>query len=348
MKKSKFLNLFNILLLTQFTFSYAVFGTNFVHDLEETPFGFYQKICRSNQIGGVSKEEELPKSYALPGNITPIKNQDPLGTCVSFAVSACCEYYNQKILSEAEFTVLAQTDNTVGNMCTGGLPHLGKALGIARTYGLIEDNRLSYDRYLRYVAQKNGVTITYDNNWKNELKKMKRSTICEIGDYNKTMLDIAILDGYNSIQFNNGQSQGDFSPYRLGELYPIHHVSTLHECIGQRGNADTEAVKHALFNGYPVACALNVFGTKDIKGNVISSNWDLDSQSNQVRNPDLSSEKSIGLHAIVLTAFNDNYGVFSLKNSWGNNWGKNKGNAYISYDYITRYSTELVAVKNPN
>lgn len=345
---------FSLLLISPWN----AYGMHGISDLEETPFGFYQKICIPSQIGGGYKGEELPTSHSIMTHITPAKNQYPLGTCVSFAASACCEYYHNRLFSEAEFTILAQTDENVGNKCTGGLPHLGKALGVAKNFGFIEENRLQYESYLKQVAIKNGINIQLLN-WEQELgrKEAKEGTsICRIGDYNGTMNEM----GFPFRLYNTNK---DITEYRLGNLYPIHHVSKISLTnsanyqsgvryrfantneIGTPGNASTQEVKYQLAQDRPVTCALSVFSAKDKNGNTISSNWDLQNANYTIRYPS-NMEISNDLHAVVLTGFDDSTELFTLKNSWGKTWG-DKGFAYIPYNYVKQYSTELVAIGEP-
>lgn len=322
------------------------YGVYEVVGLEETPLGFYRSIgVRQTQRGGGYGVDK----HSLRG-ITPAKDQSPLGTCSSFAASACCEYYHQKKFSEAEFTVLAQTHKTAGNRCAGGL-FLGKALGVAEKYGFVEENRLQYKNYLRQLAIQNHINIQ-SQNWEQALSK-EGTRLCMMGDYNGTMAAM----GFPFKLYNNKYK--NITQYRIGKNYVIHHVSnnsTLHYLntyeineepysIGTPGNADIESVKYYLSQNHPVACALNVFSCKNNKGKTISSNWDLSQYENTIRHPS-NKEDSVDLHAVVLTGFNDRHSSFTLKNSWGQNWG-GQGFAYIPYNYVQLYSTELVAIGNP-
>lgn len=349
MKKGKFLNLFYVLLLTKLTFSCAVFGTSFVHDLEETPLGFYQKICPISQIGGSYGEEELPSSYSITSCMTPVKNQDPLGTCTSFAVGACYEFNHYKKfksifrVSEAEFTILAETNGDGSDRdCRPGL-YLGNALSLASKMGFVEEERLPYEYYLGYVATNNDIN-TRSPYWKDELRSKKSPFICKIYDYNKTMEEMdKPLRLYNS--------SSDITSYRLGDLYPIHHVSkksllqtlrndvdeksgkkVIKSSIGNPANADIELIKHELFRNHSVATAISV----------ITSSW---GNGKILIDLPVGQYSIAGSHAIVLTGFNDNKGkgYFTFKNSWGTGWGKN-GLSSISYDYVKTYATELIGV----
>ena len=49
--------------------------------------------------------------------------------------------------------------------------------------------------------------------------------------------------------------------------------------------------------------------------------------------PDISKEKMLGGHAIVLVGYNDSVQYFKFQNSWSTKWG-DKGYGYIPYSYI--------------
>ena len=128
--------------------------------------------------------------------------------------------------------------------------------------------------------------------------------------------------------------------YLLPQTSVIHHVSkdclshalrgeqTQETCVGIPAQADIQWVKYELAMNHPVAMAVSVFD-----GCWTRSTIGMPSERN----------KYIGSHAVVLTGFNDITKRFTLKNSWGEKWGK-FGFGDISYDYVKLYSTELVAV----
>ena len=336
--------LFNIFLIFSVTLlsAWNVYGVSGVISLEETPLGYYEQ---GYSFTIKKKSGEL--------NMTPAKNQDPLGTCVSFTASSCCEYYHpNKRFSEAEFTVLAETQipTTIAQDCKSGL-FLGNALSTASKMGFIEEERLSYEDYLKYVSTKNGIN-TQLWSWKNTLrqKKLEDVDICVFGNYNRTMIEMgSSLRLYGTTK--------DITGYRFGNIYPIHHVSKQSLAIaldtdaeeidvpsGTMGKplaADIKSATGALSQGFPVAAALNVY----------ENCWDSDvisSNNNTIKMPIEGNENYSlrGSHAIVLTGFNEYTKMFELKNSWGRTWGKD-GFSYIPYDYVSWYSTELIAVDKP-
>jgi Papain family cysteine protease len=48
-----------------------------------------------------------------------------------------------------------------------------------------------------------------------------------------------------------------------------------------------------------------------------------------------------GLHAVLAVGFDDDRGVFTVRNSWGIRWG-DKGYVDVTYDFMTRRSTRLL------
>ncbi len=318
------------------------YGMHGYGDFDETPLGYYQSKIPPNQIGGFEKSEEKPSTYNII--TTPVKDQGPLGTCVSFTASACGEYCYKKPFSEAEFTILSQTDEVTGNKCIGGLPSLGKALEVAKNFGFIEDKFFPYELYLEKVANKNGLQIK--GTWKNDLAKKEDVILCNAGDYNGTMEEMNL-----PFRLENMEDR-----FKLPKLYPIHHVSRSslqiveysegevipeeEYSIGIPNNADISSIEEALLRGFPVATTLKIY--KDC--------WDhemLVENNYVIKKPDFNRRKESGYfqgyHAVVLTGFDSIKRIFTLKNSWGTNWGK-EGLASIPYDYISCNSTELIAI----
>lgn len=291
------------------THALNVLAINGICELEETPEGFYDTYCQTSThaYGGGARTQYLPSHGVL--DMTPVKNQNPLGTCASFATSACVEYHHQdkKFLgSEAEFTVLAETQ-IAGEDCKAGL-HLGQALYTAQTWGMIEQKRLPYSPYVNYVQQKND-------------QDLKDPYICVPRNYNQTMQDIGVNLALKGTDI-------DRTPYKVGTLNVLHHSSQL-----SLNEASLSPIKRAIFSGHPVAVSLPVF-----KGS-----WD----THQIKMPSSLNTKIEGYHAVVINEYDDTQKVFYAKNSWGESWG-NHGYASIPYEYVQKFSNELVEVKKPN
>jgi hypothetical protein len=66
----------------------AYSATALGYEFKETPLGFYQKHYQPRPILG-GGYVNLPNRFHL--DMTPSKNQGPLGTCASFAAALCCQ-----------------------------------------------------------------------------------------------------------------------------------------------------------------------------------------------------------------------------------------------------------------
>jgi C1A family cysteine protease len=98
-----------------------------------------------------------------------------------------------------------------------------------------------------------------------------------------------------------------------------------HRCSSYRKlEQNMQQIKQALIEGYPIACGIMVYE---------SFESDRVSASGYVPMPNQNNEKLLGGHAIVLSSFDDQYGFFGFRNSWGESWG-NKGYGYLPYEYI--------------
>ena len=318
---------------------------------QETPLGYYKDSTRYH-CGSIEPLKKLPAEYQL--RFSPAKNQNPLGTCVSFATVACGEYFYPRYrFSEAELTVLAETRD--GEDCKSGL-FLGNTLSLVEEMGFVSERRFPYDLYLGCVAEQNGLDLE-DSAWLDNLGDLDLDNvdICHVGNYNKTMREYG-----NDLRLYKNFADNCTS-YRLAGLQAIHHVSksslqrALHRNkdfnhqfskmristtssstsvikekeIGLPLHADIESVKQALYQGWPVAAAINVYGdwTNPVGGNIEMPQ-------------EISGDEA---HAVVISGYNDKSQRFYFKNSWGNDWG-NRGFGSLSYDYVKLYATELVAV----
>jgi hypothetical protein len=342
-------------------FSWDSLATRPKLELEETPADFYTSGKCPCSTGTIEYSQELPSKHSL--KMTSVKDQGPLGTCVSFATSASAEYYYKKRFSEAEFTVLAQT-NKLGNRCEDGL-FLGNALRVARQYGLVPESRFRYLNYVRAVALKNGIDINVAG-WEDELRDQEDPKVCTMNDYNGTMKEFGIDLSLE------GNPNSDYTDYRLNNLRVIHHVSKASQAqalyqrstisprelerrlgdlrissstfsakapasVGKSLEADLESVEKALCRGLPVVAALDVY----------QNCWDDPTAASdyQISMPKARA-KVEGSHAIVIRGFDHERQLFSIKNSWGPDWGDD-GFAKLPYAYLKKYSTELVATGAP-
>jgi len=261
--------------------SVKVFGAeNRLHNFKETPLGYFED---NPDICGGMYSHTLDFSLAKPVELEvgPAKDQGPLGTCASCTVATCYECLDPIFkVSVAELTVLAETqlEDVDGGDCIAGL-FLGGLLKIATKMGFVEDPRLPYEAYLKYVAQSNGINVR-KHGWKSDLEDLiKRNEeegdnlkICyrqhrsPISNYNTTMAKMGNeLRLYDNFKI-------DTTSHRLSCVYLIHHITPedltrfleRNRCqlsggtIGTPGRVNISAIRHALNKGYPVAISLGV------------------------------------------------------------------------------------------
>jgi len=252
-----------------------------LHNYKETPLGYFDDkpdVCKGRYVQQLKDAEEEPITLERIGEV---KDQGPLGICVSCAVGSCFECLSTTFkVSIAEFTVLAETHlgEEDGGDCIAGL-FLGGALDLSVRMGFIAERRLPYPFYVKYVACKNGINVE-EIGWEKELEDLIRANervgqelqICFRQDgnpthsYNITMEDIeTVLRLYNNPKI-------DITSHRLGCIYLIHHISPedltsvleRNRCklprgtVGLPGRANIDVIRHALKEGYPVAIALGV------------------------------------------------------------------------------------------
>ncbi len=110
-------------------------------------------------------------------------------------------------------------------------------------------------------------------------------------------------------------------------------------------------VRNKIKNVLPVGVSLYVIGTGWEQGLIdkVPSEKEIEQTCSQITAKN-STVKNCPGHALVLTGFDDERGVFFFKNSWGKTWGSNEqydvepvpqkriGYGVISYEYFTRFA----------
>lgn len=321
----------NVLLVSLFiALSTQAFAQKNATDLQPTPLGFYENPIFTRAVAPVLDSRiRSPQPSAL-ARFTRVKDQNPLGTCVSFAVTGCAErWYPKKSFSEAEFTILIESTlpkRDYGDCKAGAF--LGKALEVARDYGFVEEERLPYIPYVDYVAKKNHTT-------RRGLYDFPRPDICvklynARKSYNTTMQALQ-----NPLQLTGTQS--DRTRFRLTHLEVLHHAYPQKRGgIGQYGMTNLALIKDRLSSGYDVPIAIDTF-----EGCWSSST--VTAKHPVIETPDLDHKVKTGAHAVILRGYDDRRNAFLIQNSWGTSWGKG-GTAYLPYTYAQRHITEAVAV----
>ena len=198
--KRRFLKMGRIILFMSLHSSYCM---EYGPSTSETPVNYYQ--CISGACSEIKPNfRGLKSKYDL--NMTPVKNQNPLGTCTTFTVGSCVEYSSLQYngagnltyfpVSEAEFTVYAE-QHTPGGNCKQGL-NLGEAFKVAKGRGFIHEDYWPYSDYIEEVRALNG--LKEDD---------------EIG----SLADICITNKYTKRQLNN------IPKVKLNDVKVISHIS---------------------------------------------------------------------------------------------------------------------------
>jgi C1A family cysteine protease len=84
------------------------------------------------------------------------------------------------------------------------------------------------------------------------------------------------------------------------------------------------SMKGCLISGYPFVVGILIYSSFE-KVTVTTTGY--------VSMPNPSKEKILGGHAVICVGYNDNKGVWIMKNSWGSRWG-DKGHFYLPYNYL--------------
>lgn len=102
--------------------------------------------------------------------------------------------------------------------------------------------------------------------------------------------------------------------------------------------ADFNACINALANGFPVSVGFDVYSSFET-GEV--------SKTGMMTYPNVSREKKLGGHAVLLVGYDNNTQKFIARNSWGTNWG-DKGYFYMPYRIIqdTTMSSDFWVIKS--
>lgn len=129
------------------------------------------------------------------------------------------------------------------------------------------------------------------------------------------------------------EQKPDFNAYQEAKKNLVEQVQEI--------DLDLYSMKHCLAMGYPFIFSLQLFHSFSQAGT-----------QGKVLMPDLSQEKSHadhGIHAMLAVGYLEEYQVFIVRNSWGENWG-DQGYCYIPYEYVLQsdYCQECWSLKFKN
>lgn len=96
---------------------------------------------------------------------------------------------------------------------------------------------------------------------------------------------------------------------------------------------NSEAIKSALADGYPVAGSFVLCSSFYNAGEYIPMPTAEEIEESKKKSEDSENNNRHGHHAMTIVGFSDQLRMFLVRNSWGTDWG-DKGYCYIPYEYI--------------
>ena len=255
------------------------------------------------------RQLHLNQNLSFANEMTPARDQNPLGTCASFGIISCLEFFHKKDLSEACLT--HEIETSIGD-CQDGLT-LGEAIDHARRKGTVEEQYWPYDhinicfnpapnvsQYPRYKF--NDVWLLYHQDIAGVLRTMKDVS----GGMSYESTDNFIQDPVNLIKAALVQYH---IPVAIG--VPVFFRNTQLDANWESGPDIHMPRPIELINFLSFSANSNRSG-------------------------------GAGWHTLPICGFNDDAQRFEFKNSWGTYWGTN-GFGTIPYDYVRTYCREAFA-----
>lgn len=165
------------------------------------------------------------------------------------------------------------------------------------------------------------------------------TTECDSGTSLRTSLKVLHKVGVcDDVMYMNTNDELDVCQLRMNQpndlcytMAAMNKIKSYHR-VPLKGGETIKTIKNLLVKDVPVAVGFRVF-----------SSFEEDSvgEDGLVPMPE-KEEKVIGGHCAVLTGFDDETQRFTVRNSWGKEWGDN-GYFYLPYEYVanTDYCKDL-------
>ena len=240
----------------------------------------------------------LPR-LSLKERMTPARYQGSLGTCASFGVTSCLEFFCQRDLSEACLT--HETETQMGD-CTAGLD-IGTTMEGAKDNGIVEEEFWRYDYAQVCWANPGPPDVSmrpryaFNDVWL--VFAVERAIVIgemESARHDPTDKVTAIKNILNQLRI----------PVAVG--VPVFTIGRDHLDAGWEDGPDIHM---------PTQSNLKVWTEMDSRTVSGGEGW----------------------HTIPICGFDDAAGRFEFKNSWGPWWGRTTGGfGTIPYQYVQQYA----------
>ena len=140
----------------------------------------------------------------------------------------------------------------------------------------------------------------------------------------------SIRDGIKSIASQGVCSEGIW-PYLEENVFTkptdeAYNVAKTHLAVQYHSvNQDLNQLKACLTEGYPIVCGIMLYSQFESQ----------EAAKNGIITMPQNGDQCLGGHAVQICGYNDDTQQFTMRNSWGPDWGGNGGYFFIPYQYIT-------------
>ena len=285
----------------------------------DASFGVETDTTKLDVLARMSPKDTLPKNPPLL-DMTPVKDQDALGTCTSFAMGAATEFHYRNNVSEAEASVNAEKH---GGDCLTGLT-LGNAICNAYQRGLVDHQYWEYETYVRQVCKLNN--IPYEDR-RNKLPLIYR--VC--------------VDAPSPLPHDVKRYKTDYASYLLRP-----RDEARKELEEGEHSVTTEAFKSKIWYTKAFLAKRKAPVLAEV-ATLSHCGWDDMFAFGNIKFPSKIPPFPLitGWHTITFTGYDDDKQAFRFKNSWGSWWGDGTGYGWMSYNYFSWTSVLCAAILPP-
>jgi Papain family cysteine protease len=279
--------------------------------VKESPEEFFKKY----KIPQVPAESDITPaltppntpSFSLRQSMTPARDQGGAGTCTSFGVISCLEFFHQRDLSEANLTDVAER---VHGDCTEGLT-IAHAMQTAKDTGVVDESCWMYDDTQICWANPPNTTNCPRFSFRDIATVYSRPRAQVVG-----IMKRALTDGIS---------------IPLASPQPSNIITAIQAVLANSRHPVIVSVP-VWFNSSGLSAGWDFGPDIQMPSSTLLEHW----LSVNVDNASIPGNIS-GWHAIAICGYDNTTGRFEFKNSWAQWWG-NQGFGTIPYQYIFQYS----------